>query len=80
MNSEELFRKLLGLEDPWVIKEIKFDHNEKRVDIFIDFPRGSRFPCPVCGTSYGVHDTEDHTWDSLTYSSIPHMSMQENPG
>ena len=57
MNSEELFRRLLGLEEPWIIKEIKFDHQEKRVDIFIDFPGGSRFPCPVCGISYGVHDT-----------------------
>ena len=65
MNSEELFRILLGLEDPWVIKGIKFDHQERRVDIFIDFPRGSRFPCPVCGTPYGVYDTEERTWRHL---------------
>jgi hypothetical protein len=35
VKSEELFRKLLGLEDPWVIKEIKFDHQGKRVDIVL---------------------------------------------
>ena len=54
MNSEELFRKLLNLEEPWIIKEVKFGHQEKRVDIFIDFPRGSRFPCvgsPILSTA-----------------------------
>ncbi len=43
MNSEELFRRLIGLEKPSIIKEIKFDHQEERVDIFIDFPRLSKF-------------------------------------
>ena len=65
MNSEELFRRLLGLEDPWVINGIKFDHHERRVDIFIDFQRGSRFPRPVCGTPYGVYDTEERIWRHL---------------
>ncbi|QRF74545.1 Transposase [Thermoplasmatales archaeon] len=71
MNSEELFRRLLGLEEPWIIKEIKFDHQEKRVDIFIDFPKGSRFPCPVCGIPYGVHDTEERTWRHLNVFQYP---------
>lgn len=31
----KLFRRLLGLEDPWIIKEIKFNHQEKKVDIFM---------------------------------------------
>jgi hypothetical protein len=53
--------KLLGLEEPWVIKEIKFDHNGKRVDLFIDFSSGSKSPCPVCGILYGVHDTVERT-------------------
>jgi hypothetical protein len=43
VNSEELFGRLPGLEEPWINKEIKFDHQEKRVDILIDFPRGSEF-------------------------------------
>ena len=45
MNSKELFRRLLGLEDPWTIKEIRFDHQERRINIFIDFLKGSRFGC-----------------------------------
>ena len=66
MNSEELFRRLLRLEEPWIIREIKSHHQGKRVDIFMDFSIGSRFPCPVCGMQYGVHDTENRTWSHLS--------------
>ena len=31
----------------------------------MDFPRGSKFPCPVCGIPYGVYDTEERTWRHL---------------
>ena len=62
MNSEELFKKLLGLEEPWYIKEIRFDHEDKRVDIWIDFQKGSRFKCPLCGKQCGVHETGGRTW------------------
>jgi hypothetical protein len=47
VNSEELFLRLLGLEEMWIIRGIRFDHQEKSVDINIDFLRGSGFPCPV---------------------------------
>ena len=40
VNSEELFRRLLGLEESWIIREIRFDHQERSVNIFIDFPGG----------------------------------------
>jgi transposase len=71
MNSEELFRRLLGPEESWIIREIKFDHQGKRVNIFIDFPKGSRFPCPVCGMQYGAHDTEDRIWTHLNIFQYP---------
>ena len=80
MKSEELFRKLLGLEEPWIIKEIKFDHQGKRVDIFLDFPRGSKFPCPVCGICYGVHDTEERTWRHLNIFQYPTYVHAREPG
>ena len=60
MNSEELFKKLL-CQEAWYIKEIKFDREDKRVDIRIDFQKGSRFVCPLCGKQYGVHETGERT-------------------
>ena len=49
MNSEELFRRLPDPEDPLIIKEISFDHQEKRVDIIKDFQSGTGFSHPICG-------------------------------
>ena len=51
MNSEELFRRLLGLEEPWIIKEIKFDHQEKRVGYLHRFPKGIKIPMPGVWTA-----------------------------
>ena len=69
----------MGLEEPWIIKEIKFDHQEKRVNIFIDFPRGSRFPCPVCEQLYGVHDTVERTWRHLNVFQYPTYMHAREP-
>jgi transposase len=77
VNSEELSRKLLGLEEPWIIRQIKFDHQEKRVDIFIDFPRVSRFPCPICGQPYSVHDTEEKDVEAPEHIPVPHICACE---
>ena len=77
MKSEELFRKLPRLEEPWIIKEIKFCHQGKRVHIFKDFPRGLKSSCPVCGIPYGVHDTEERKWRNLNIFQYPtYVQMQ----
>jgi transposase len=38
-----------------------FDAQAGRLDIRIDFPRGSRFCCPTCGTSGPAYDTREMT-------------------
>ena len=38
-----------------------------RLDIHLDFPRGSTFPCPECGTASKAYDTEDLTWRHLNF-------------
>lgn len=46
MNEKDLFGLALGLVSPWHIDKIEFDDANKRLDLFLDFKRGSRFPCP----------------------------------
>jgi hypothetical protein len=46
MSPEELFKKLL-CPGAWYIKEIRFDHMDKRVDLCIDFQKESRFHWPL---------------------------------
>ncbi len=39
----ELFAKALLIETPWFVSEIRFDQGNSRLDIWIDFERGSLF-------------------------------------
>jgi transposase len=67
MTEKEVFRMALGLEAPWMVKSIEFSVEKKQLDITLDFEKGSRFPCPVCGSPCAVHDTEQRTWRHLNF-------------
>jgi len=61
--AENLFRSALHLTAPWIISSLKFNEGERKLEIWIDFPKGSKFPCPECNTlDCSVHDTNDRTW------------------
>ena len=68
MLSKEQFQAALGLPQPWVVDRTEFDADERRLDIYLNFPRGSRFPCPE-GDADGcaVHDTDAKTWRHLDF-------------
>lgn len=67
MNEKDLFGLALGLVSPWYIEKVEFDAPNKRLDLFLDFKRGSRFPCPECGEPSPVHDTTERTWRHLDF-------------
>lgn len=68
MRSRELFRVALGIEEPWEVTEVSFSEEEGQLDLWLDFPRGSRFPCPECGRAgCAVYDTEERTWRHLNF-------------
>ena len=68
MKDIDLFQMALGLTPPWQVSGSEFDPKQKRLDILIDFPRGSAFTCPKCGQG-GVkaYDTEKKTWRHLNF-------------
>ncbi len=65
MNS--LFEKALNLEPPWTIKKVEFDTDTGVLDIAIDFPRGSVFPCPKCGQPSKAYDSTEKKWRHLNF-------------
>jgi len=67
MSTEELFSLPLGLVPPWLVDHVTFTVEEKRLDLHINFPKGSRFACPVRGEECSVHDTRDHTWRHMDF-------------
>ena len=65
-----MFGAALGLAPPWQVTSVEFDELGGRLEIRLDFPRGSRFACPHEGckeASCPVHDTVDKTWRHLDF-------------
>jgi transposase len=68
MHDAELFQRALGLVEPWEVVDVRFDAERRRLDLRIDFAKGSRFACPECGREgCKVHDTETQTWRHLNF-------------
>jgi transposase len=67
MQSEALFGLALGITPPWEVTSVAFDKGSNRLDIHIDFQRGGKFPCPVCGTLSPAHDTVEKQWRHLNF-------------
>ena len=48
--------------------EVRFNVEQRRLDLAVDFAEGSRFPCPVCGgAGCPVWDTRSQTWRHLDF-------------
>ncbi|WP_437557084.1 ISL3-like element ISAtc2 family transposase [Acidithiobacillus sulfuriphilus] len=66
-QGNQLFTLALGLVPPWAVDEVRFTVEEKRLDLYVNFPRGSHFPCPICGQDCPVHDTQEKVWRHLDF-------------
>lgn len=68
MQDTDLFQLALGLSSPWTVTRSAFDAVDGRLDLHVDFPRGSRFACAQCGREgCAVHDTKEETWRHLDF-------------
>ena len=68
MQDTDLFQLALGLSSPWIVTRSEFDAVDGRLDLYVDFPRGSRFACAQCGRDgCAVHDTKEETWRHLDF-------------
>jgi len=68
MHDVDLFQRALGLVEPWQVVGVEFDAGQRRLDLRIDFPKGSRFSCPECDrVGCAVKDTELKTWRHLNF-------------
>jgi transposase len=68
MRDTDLLQLALALVPPWLVRRSDFDPERRRLDIHIDFARGSRFACPGCGAAdCPAYDTEEMTWRHLNF-------------
>lgn len=68
MRDTDLFQLALGLKLPWQVSSSTFFPEQKRLDIKIDFARGSTFPCPECDhADLKAYDTVEKSWRHLNF-------------
>lgn len=68
MIDTDLFQLALSLTTPWQVTSSEFELQRKRLDIRIDFPRGSTFSCPACEqANLKAYDTKEKTWRHLNF-------------
>lgn len=56
MESKDLYRHLLGLNEPWTVEQVELDMVKQHVDVFVEHPGGTRFKCPDCAEECPVYD------------------------
>ena len=65
LDLNVMFGAALGLAAPWQVVSVEFDPQAGRLDLGLDFPRGSGFACPASGcaeVACAVYDTDDKEW------------------
>ncbi len=71
ISLETLFTQALGIEGPWKITSLTFDAAKHKLDINVDFERGSTFAYTDPDTKetgyYKAYDTVDKTWRHLNF-------------
>lgn len=65
MNNAKLFEAALNIQKPWSIEKVEF--KDKELHMYLNFERGSKFKCSVCGEEVPVHDTSKRTWRHLNF-------------
>ena len=68
MRDTDLFQLALGLSSPWQVLLSEFNLEQKRLDIKIDFLKGSTFSCPNCNhADLKAYDTVEKTWRHMDF-------------
>ena len=78
MRDTELLQMAIGLASPWQVSAAEFEPDQKRLDIRLDFPKGSTFTCPNFGqTGLKTYDKIEKTWRHLNFfQHEPHLTAR----
>jgi len=87
MKDTELYRYVLGLEEPWDVERVKLDVLNQRIDVWAVHSEGMRWPCPECGEMLSIYDhTLERVWRHLDtcqfktflHARVPRVKCQDH--
>ena len=66
MRDTTLYQHLLGIVHPWTVSKVELDVEKQQVDVWVEHPKGLKWPCPECGKEGPLHDhAQWRTWRHL---------------
>lgn len=65
MQDKELYEKLLGLQAPWHVSDVKLEVEASKVTVWVQHDLFERFACPECGLEGTTHDHRLRRWRHL---------------
>lgn len=79
-NHENLFSAALMINEPLYVTKVEFDKDKGELHIHIDFRKGAKFKCAICGADgLSVHDTKEKTWRHLNFFQYKTHIHYRNP-
>ncbi len=71
-NLKQAFETALGIHSPWIIEDSSLTPNtykggQLEMHIYVSFPRGSKFTCPICGEEHTSYDTRERVWRHINF-------------
>jgi transposase len=89
MLTQEIFAAALNITSPWLISAINFDYENRKLDIHLDFEKGSEFEYTLEDGSTGTgkaYDTVEKTWRHLNFfqhecylhARVPRIRREDN--
>ncbi len=66
MRDTELCQRILGLDKPWMVKNVEMNVDDGHVDIWLEHEPSMSWAGPDCGRSLGWYDhLEGRAWRHL---------------
>src|SRR5690606_12029541 len=76
MHETEFYHRILGLNGPWEVVDVKLDIALQQVEIRVAQPEGPKFCCPECGKELACYDhTPERRWrhlDTMQFKTFLH--------
>ncbi len=65
MRDCDLYAKILGLAEPWIVADVELDVKAKSVVVRLKRKEGVSLACPECGTCCPGYDAQPRRWRHL---------------
>ena len=85
MQDRELYRQILGIEEPWRIHDVELRTEEHAVHVHL-INRQKQLACPKCGTHCPRYDSRLRRWrhldtcqfQTIVHAQVPRISCEEH--